>query len=501
MSVHEQSGTDRSATADRQNGGGLRVVLISTYELGHQPFGLASPAAWLRSAGHRVTAMDLSRGHLDQESVCAAELICFYVPMHTATRMAIEALGAVKALNPAAHLCFYGLYAPVNEGYLRQLGAETILGGEFEPGLLHLAHRLLPQESDVVSLPGGLEVAQAEPVISLAKQSFLVPDRRGLPALADYASVAIGDERRVSGYTEASRGCKHMCRHCPVVPVYGGRFRIVAPDVVLADIDQQVRSGARHITFGDPDFFNGPTHAIRVLEGLHAAHPQLSYDVTIKVEHLLRHAALLPDLRRTGCLFVTSAVESIDDRVLTLLDKHHTGQDFIDVVRQFDAVGLTLNPTFVTFHPWLTVRGYRELLALIDELELVDHVASVQLAIRLLIPAGSRLLELDEIAGLVDGFEPEGLSYTWSHPDGRVDALFEEVMDVVESGVSAGIERREIFDGVWRVAREADDQPDEITRRTDFGRHRGPVPHMTEPWFCCSEPLQRPTVADPAAAL
>jgi Radical SAM superfamily len=338
-------------------------------------------------------------------------------------------------------------------------------------------------------------------VISLAKQSFVVPDRRGLPALGDYASVAIGDERRVSGYTEASRGCKHMCRHCPVVPVYGGRFRIVASDVVLADIDQQVRGGARHVTFGDPDFFNGPTHAMRVLEGLHAAHPQLTYDVTIKVEHLLRHAALLPDLRRTGCLFVTSAVESIDDRVLTLLDKHHTRGDFIDVVRLFDSVGLTLNPTFVTFHPWLTVRGYRELLALIDELDLVDHVASVQLAIRLLIPAGSRLLELDEIASLVDGFEQEGLSYTWSHPDGRVDAMFEEVRDVVESGVTDGIERREIFDDVWRVAREADEERDEIKRRPDFGRRREPVPHMTEPWFCCSEPLQRPTVADPAGTL
>src|SRR5439155_1234828 len=95
--------------------------------------------------------------------------------------------------------------------------------------------------------------------------------------------------RRTVGYTEASRGCRHLCRHCPIVPIYNGQFRIVPVGVVLADVDAQVRAGAGHITFGDPDFFNGPTHALRVVERLHAAHPSVTYDVTIKVEHLLRN--------------------------------------------------------------------------------------------------------------------------------------------------------------------------------------------------------------------
>ncbi len=73
------------------------------------------------------------------------------------------------------------------------------------------------------------------------------------------------------------------------MPIYNGQFRIVQPDVVLADVDAQVAAGAEHITFGDPDFFNGPTHAMRVVDALHAAHPQVTYDVTIKVEHLLQH--------------------------------------------------------------------------------------------------------------------------------------------------------------------------------------------------------------------
>src|SRR5213076_1354725 len=99
------------------------------------------------------------------------------------------------------------------------------------------------------------------------------------------------------------------------------------------------------------------------------------YDVTIKVEHVLKHRDLLARLKETGCIFVTSAVESVDDRVLALLDKGHTRADFVEAVALARAAGVTLVPTFVAFHPWLTLDGYCELLETIVELELVDHVA------------------------------------------------------------------------------------------------------------------------------
>ena len=108
------------------------------------------------------------------------------------------------------------------------------------------------------------------------------------------------------------------------MPVYQGQFRVVQPEVVLADIAAQVAAGAEHITFGDPDFFNGPTHAMHIVDAMHAAHPRVTFDVTIKVEHLLQHRDLLPRLAASGCAFVTSAVESLDDRVLAFLDKGHT---------------------------------------------------------------------------------------------------------------------------------------------------------------------------------
>ncbi len=454
----------------------MNVLLISTYELGRQPFGLASPAAWLRREGCAVRCLDLSVETLPEPAVAGADLIAFHVPMHTATRLAVRAVERVRELNPRAQLCFYGLYAPLNEDLLRRLGAATILGGEFEQGLASLARRL------ATGAPGAAETGQAEPRVSLARQQFLVPERDGLPALDRYARLHVtAGDLRIVGYTEASRGCRHRCRHCPIVPVYDGRFRIVQPDVVLEDIRRQVARGARHVTFGDADFFNGPSHAMAIARALHAEFPDLSYDVTIKIEHLLLHRRHLAELRDTGCLFVTSAVEAVDDRILGYLDKGHTRAGFVEAVGLLRRAGLTLNPTFVSFTPWTTVAGYCELLATLVELELVDHVAPVQHAIRLLVTRASRLLELPAVRDLVGEFDEQRLVHPWVHPDPRVDRLFETVTDAVTDGQRRDEDRRAIFRRIWDLAHEARDGAVPGSVRLAA---RASVPYLTEPWYC-----------------
>jgi radical SAM superfamily enzyme YgiQ (UPF0313 family) len=438
----------------------MQVLLISTYEMGRQPFGLASPAAWLAAEHHDVTCVDLCVESFPEDKVLAADLVALYLPMHTATRLAVKVVEKIRRLNPKAHLCCYGLYAPLNESYLRKLGVETILGGEFEPGLAALAN--------------GKAGIQKEPSISLDRLQFLPPLRSALPALADYAHLRINGTAKTAGYTESSRGCKHLCRHCPVVPVYQGAFRIVQPEVVLEDIRRQVAAGAEHITFGDPDFFNGPTHAMRIVEELHREFPGLSYDATIKIEHLRKHRDLLPRLKETGCLFVTSAVESVDDAVLEKLDKGHTRADFVEVVGEFRSTGLTLAPTFIAFTPWTTRESYRELLSTLIELDLVEHVAPIQLALRLLIPRGSRLLELDEIQSVVTGFDEPALLYRWKHPDAAVDALAEQALKLAAQKGS----RREIFRKMWDLVA---DRP--LPENFDL-MPRATIPYMDEPWYC-----------------
>ena len=459
----------------------MNIVLLSTYELGRQPFGLASPAAWLRKRGHRVTALDLSRQPLEEAVVREASLIAIYLPMHTATRLAAQLIPTLRELNPRAHLCGYGLYAPMNAEYLRTLDVPTILGGEFEEGLAHLADRL--ERSDRGNDNPGSQ-AQAEPMISLARQSFILPDRQGFAPLTRYAHLVLGSgEHRVAGYTEASRGCKHLCRHCPIVPVYQGVFRIVDHKVVLEDIRQQVAAGAEHITFGDPDFFNGIGHALALVEALHREFPRLTYDATIKVEHLLKHRQHLPMLRETGCLFVTSAVESVDDEVLRRLDKGHTRAEVLEVHRIFRELGLLLQPTFVPFTPWTTLESYLELLRFLRENDLVENVAPIQLAIRLLIPSASRLLDLEEVSRLVAPFDPSLLVYPWRNPDARVDELCEQIEQIVATDEKRKLSRRAIFERIWAAAHEAAGVARELAGRPVLVS-RAAIPHLNEPWYC-----------------
>jgi radical SAM superfamily enzyme YgiQ (UPF0313 family) len=456
----------------------MKVCLITTYELGHQPFGIASPARWLEDAGAEVACVDLAVDRLDEDAVRQAGLIAIYVPMHTATRLAAAALPKIRALNGGAHLAFYGLYATVNTAYLRELGGQTILAGEVEPCLVRLYQRLA-RSADT----------QGDDGVTLTKLRFRVPTRSGLPDLSRYATLNMGDGRmKTVGYTEATRGCKHLCRHCPVVPVYQGRFFVVERDVVLADVRQQVDAGAQHVTFGDPDFFNGPGHAMRLAEAFHAEFPNVTYDATIKVEHLLAHRDKLNRLVETGCLFVTTAVEEVDDTVLAKLDKGHTRADFVEAVEDARAAGLTLSPTFIPFHPWTTPAGFLDLLALLAELDMIENVAPVQLAIRLLIPQGSRILELTEMEAYLGGFDAEKLSYRWTPADPRADDLQAKVCEVVRQGEREGVGRRAIFQRVWKLAHAACERvPSALPLACADGR---PVPAMSEPWYCCAEPTE-----------
>ena len=71
-----------------------------------------------------------------------AELIAFYVPMHTATRLTVELLEPLRRINPKAHLCAYGLYASLSAEILQAQGITSLLGGEFEQALVDLAEHV-----------------------------------------------------------------------------------------------------------------------------------------------------------------------------------------------------------------------------------------------------------------------------------------------------------------------------------------------------------------------
>jgi len=470
------------------------ILLVACYELGHQPLAVAWPAAFLARRGYAPAVCDVSVEPLDAEAVRRARLVAISVPMHTALRLGVAVAERVRRLNPRAHLCFYGLYATLNAEWLLGHVADSVLGGEVEDALVELVASLEASgEGPRAAAPRGEPPASRtdppEPTRAarrgaphLARLDFPVPRRAALPGLRRYAHLEWRGERRMAGYVEASRGCKHRCRHCPIPPVYGGRFFVVPREVVLADIRQLVAAGAAHITFGDPDFLNGPRHALEVARALHAEFPDVTFDFTAKVEHLLRHRRLLPEFAALGCLFVVTAAESLSDTVLAHLGKGHTRADLVAVLDALRAAGIAPRPTWVPFTPWSTLDDYRELLDFIEAEGLVDHVDPVQYAIRLLVPPGSLLLDSPAMRPYLGTLVERAFSWTWTHPDPRMDALQAAVAALVEDAARRQEDPAVTFGRIRALA----DATAGVAPRPGpaLAPDRPRPPRLTEPWFC-----------------
>jgi radical SAM superfamily enzyme YgiQ (UPF0313 family) len=457
------------------------ILLVACYELGHQPLAVAWPAAFLEREGYRPAVMDVSVEPFDPDRAARARVVAISVPMHTALRLGVAVAERVRAVNPTCHVAFYGLYASLNAEYLLAHGADSVIGGEVELPLIELMRALEAGERG--PLPGVRRANEpARP--HLAKLAFPVPSRAPLPSLKRYAHLQRGDRPELAGYVEASRGCKHLCRHCPIPPVYGGRFFVVPRDVVLADVRQLVQAGATHITFGDPDFLNGPRHALEVARALHAEFPEVTFDFTAKVEHLLRQRRHLPELGVLGGVFIVTAVESLSDTVLGHLDKGHTRADVVEVVRLVREAGLALRPTWVAFTPWTALGDYQEMLDFVDGEGLVDHVDPVQYSLRLLIPPGSLLVGHPGMRPHLGVLDEAAFCYRWTHPDPRMDTLQADVARLVEQAAESGEDAAVTFDRVRGLADATAGLPPRASLAARLAPDRPRPPRLTEPWFC-----------------
>ena len=458
------------------------VVLISCYELGHQPIALASPMGFLRRAGYAPAAIDLAVETFSEDAVSAALFAGISVPMHTAQRIGVKTARKIRETNPGCHICFYGLYAHLNGEYLLENGADSIIGGEYEGALAELIEALsASREPSGVSGVGTKNLLVAP---YLEKLPLALPSRENLPPLHLYAHLSKNGEMLPVGTVEASRGCKHLCLHCPIPPVYGGRFFVVPQEAVLEDIRNLAGSGARHITFADPDFLNGPSHALRVARALHEAFPELTFDFTAKVEHLVKHEKLLPELRELGCLFIVSAVESLSETVLRNLAKGHTPSGVARAVRAVHEAGISFRPSLVSFTPWTTAEDYFEVLDFIEENALIDEVDPVQLAIRLLVPPGSDLLGRPEIEPYLGELDPENFIYRWTHPDPRMDRLHGETLSIAEDAAEKEEDAALTFQRIREAAAEILEQPDRCGAPLALAPDRLKPPRLTESWFC-----------------
>jgi radical SAM superfamily enzyme YgiQ (UPF0313 family) len=472
------------------------ILLISCYELGHQPLAAALPLGFLERAGFAADTLDIAVEIFDTAKLDRAHFVGISVPMHTALRLGVRVAERIREINPSATICFYGLYAALNADYLLEHGADYCIGGECETPMVALVEALQAQNGSIdrpsplagVRRNGHAPFVDVEGVIQrgaparpyLQRLPFAAPVRRTLPLLDKYARLEHKGQRRVVGYVEASRGCLHLCTHCPIPPVYGGRFFVIPEKTVLEDIRQQVLAGASHITFGDPDFLNGPGHSLQVVRAMHAEFPDLTFDITTKVEHILKRGAILPELGKLGCLFLVSAVESVSDTVLDILEKNHTRADIEEALKVVRAAAIAPRPTWVAFTPWTTLGDYLDMLAFIEENGMIDHVDPVQYTIRLLVPPGSYLLKRPEMTPHLGPLDQASFCYRWTHPDPRMDLLQKKVSTVVEKDVHAGEDPGVTFYRVWSLAAGRKS----ATLMPTLPADRDRAPRLSEPWFC-----------------
>jgi radical SAM superfamily enzyme YgiQ (UPF0313 family) len=455
----------------------MRILLVSCYELGHQPLAVASPLAFLERAGFAAEALDISVEEFDADKAAGAGLVAISVPMHTALRLGARVADQIRRINPACHICFYGLYASLNAEYLLAHCGDSVIGGEFESALVALAEALAAGRTGAVE---GVHLRghAASPV--LKRLAFALPSRGALPRLKKYAHLEKDGRKDLVGYVEASRGCLHLCLHCPIPPVYGGRFFVIPQEIVLADIRQLVGDGATHITFGDPDFLNGPGHSLAVVRAMHAEFPSLTFDFTAKVEHILEREDLFPGLRRLGCAFMISAVESLSETVLANLEKGHTRADVPRALRIVRDAGIAFRPTWVAFTPWTTLEDYMDMFEFVEREGLIDHVDPVQFALRLLVPPGSALLTRDAIAPYLGPLDQAAFIHRWTHPDPRMDLLQREASRLVEAAATE--DAAATFYRLKALAYSTAGLPSQPEPALAPDRRR--PPRLTEAWFC-----------------
>jgi len=435
----------------------------------------------LQQAGYAPAAVDTAVDTLTEEAISRARLVAISVPMHTALRLGQRIALRVRLINPSAHICFYGLYAFLNADYLLHDTIDSAIGGEYESPFLDLVAALEKGKTGIIP---GVTTHQFNSDPWIKRTPYIVPTRQQLPSPERYAHLETNGTMRLAGYTETTRGCKHTCLHCPITPVYNGRFFAIPTEIVLADIRAQLEQGVRHITFGDPDFLNGPKHAMRITRALHDEFPGVTFDATIKIEHLLKHQHLLPELKSLGCAFIVSAVESLNDNVLRNLNKGHTAVDVAEAFDLMEQVGIPLRPSLMPFSPWETLESYITLLNFFEDRRLIEQIDPVHFSIRLLIPPGSALLASPDSKLWLRELDAAAFTYKWQHPDPRLDALHQKVASLTEEAELAKFNTIETFFHIKALTLSIIGKDLHIPEAVEHYGTPRVLPHLTESWFC-----------------
>ena len=413
--------------------------MVSTYELGHQPLSAATSTAALLAAGHQVRCVDLAVDTLSADDVDWAERVALSVPMHTAMRLALRVADTVRARRPGLPLCFFGLYAG--------------MAGRPDGDLADRRHHRRRVRTRARGLGRGRRPGAGRPTGPFrgphTGPSTRSPSWAATPA---WPSPASNDWSVRWPPAEAARTAVGTAR-CRSSTTGGSGRWTRTPSWPTST--SWWPPGPAISASPTPTSSTHPTMPAGSWPRCMTAIPDLTFDSTIKVEHLLRSPRRArPSWPQAGCAFVVSAFESVNDRILAVLDKGHTAADMSEAVIALRSHGIEIRPSWLPFTPWTTLD---DLVALVDFVvahDLIANVDPVQYSVRLLVPDGSLLLAEPAMTAHLGGYDPARLGWTWAHPDPVVDHLQVEIAALVEAQVGEDPERTfDQVDGLIRSLR------------------------------------------------
>ena len=432
----------------------MKILLLSFYDLGKQPKIISELVQKIDTSNNIIEIIDYS---IEDKNVITEEydVLGINASMHTASVLAEEFLNG-KVLPKK--LFVFGLYAHVFADMFPQfVSIDNFLNNDIE------------------------EYLGIKQNINYSFKNT-VPDRSKLPHISEYSHIIDGENNIIAGSTETTYGCKHECTHCPVPIQFHGSFKTFGEEKIMQDVSNQVEDGAKHISFNDPDFFNGPKHAIKILELLNNKHPEITYDSTIKVEHILKYPQYFQELKELNMLFVISAFETTNDKVLNILKKNHTADDLKRAVELSLSNSIDIRPTWMPFTPWTEVKDFVNIINLIENYKLRETVAPIQLTIKLLIPKNSLILSSNEIEPYIGVFDPTSFSYQWTYKNPEIDKLQKQLFEYVLNNES--IDEYEQYLGLVDIVQSHTGVS--LIRHSEYVKRS--VPKLSETWFCCSEP-------------
>jgi radical SAM superfamily enzyme YgiQ (UPF0313 family) len=412
-----------------------QIVLAAVYDGGVQPISIGSAASHLIDAGFAPVCIDTTvEPQRFGELVANATVLAISVPLFQAVAPAAEYATRCRALNPKCTIVMFGQHANIHRERLLSRYCDYVIRGDYEAGLVALVRGA--DATDLASL--GVCARGCSAPVYIHRRPLLPPARSMLPPLSCYRYPELeflwtrDAPVPLVGNVETARGCHHACSYCSVFAATGRKVALLAQDMIIEDIRQVVQMGAKHIWFTDAEFFNGRHHGLFVIQRMKREFPDLTFDITTRADHILECKDQIRELRDLGCLFVTSALEFPSQVFLDAVDKELRLDQIESAVAYCQQIGLTLNPTFIPFNPWV---GYEELNAFRNWLErqrLLEAVNPLQYETRLYLYKGSPLLNHPDVRKLK--LTEREFEYEWEHPDTRVEQAWAVVVEPSKVG-------------------------------------------------------------------